>query len=238
MAARFARRRTKRALSASLPAAVLALAILGLFGTGATPAATSATLNEPTTPILDNFGRGLEDPLFTQTTLPASNGYQETRTYDNSGRLSELLNTKGASTLSRSTLTLDKVGNPIRVDKVGTNNVETYKYDSNDRISEACFKAACTKNNDPYVRFSYDAVGNRLTETRPVNQQTSSTYNALDQLTQRGSTAYAYDENGNETQAGTRSFAWNTPSQFVSSSQSGTTITYAYDGEGKRLSAK
>jgi YD repeat-containing protein len=45
------------------------------------------------------------------TTLPAANGYVETRTYDRSGRLTEVKNQKGANVLSRSTYILDPVGN-------------------------------------------------------------------------------------------------------------------------------
>jgi hypothetical protein len=44
--------------------ALVALTMLVLCTTAGVPVATSATVNEPTTPILDNFnGRGIEDPL-------------------------------------------------------------------------------------------------------------------------------------------------------------------------------
>ena len=70
----------------------------------------------------------------------------ETRTYDNAARLTEVKNTKGATTLSKYALTLDKVGNPTKIANTGT-STQTFLYDVNDRLTEACFKAngaACT----------------------------------------------------------------------------------------------
>ena len=87
------------------------------------------------------------------------------------------------------------------------------------------------------MRFTYDAVGNRLSEARNGAATVNYTYNALQQLTQRGTTTYAHDANGNQTAAGTRTFAWNMAGQLVSSTQSGTTVTYTYDGNGNRLTA-
>ncbi|MFL6546031.1 MAG: hypothetical protein ACJ8LM_12740, partial [Candidatus Udaeobacter sp.] len=47
----------------------------------------------------------------------------------------------------------------------------------------------------------YDKVGNRSTEVRPAPSGTTTyTYNGLDELTQAGSTAYTYDQNGNVTE--------------------------------------
>jgi RHS repeat-associated protein len=87
------------------------------------------------------------------------------------------------------------------------------------------------------VRFTYDAVGNRLTEARNGVSTVNYTYNPLQQLTQRGTSAYTYDANGNQTAAGSRTFSWNTAGQLTSSTLSGTTVTYTYDGNGNRLTA-
>lgn len=61
------------------------------------------------------------------------------------------------------------------------------------------------------IRWTYDGVGNRLTEAKPTGT-TSSTYNAADELTQAGSTgntttAYTYDGDGKRLQASTGSQA-------------------------------
>jgi RHS repeat-associated protein len=125
----------------------------------------------------------------TQTTLPAGNGYVETRSYDAAGLLTEVKNANATSTLSDYVSTLDPVGNPTQIVQTGAvNATQTYTYDQNDRITSVCFQAGtCGGSSDPYIRWTYDKVGNRLTEARdtgpnPVN--TAYSYNGLDELTQ------------------------------------------------------
>ena len=135
-------------------------------------------------PDVINYGYDPSANL-TTTALPAANGYLEARTYDPSDRLTEIKNQKGAAVLSKFTLTLDATGNPTRLDKLGANS-ETYKYNADDQITEACFKAsgaACGSATDPFVRWNYDPVGNRLSETRPAGT-TNDTFNNADQLAQ------------------------------------------------------
>lgn len=142
----------------------------------------------------------------TQTTLPAGNGYVETRGYDRAGRLVEVKNAKGASVLSDFVSTLDPVGNPTQIVQSGAvAGRQTFSYDANDRLLSVCFQAGtCPGASDPFIRWSYDRVGNRLSEARPGAATVTYSYNALDQLTQAGATAYRYDANGNETAAGAR----------------------------------
>lgn len=105
----------------------------------------------------------------TTTTLPSGNGYVETRTYDKAGRLTEVKNAKGASTLSDFVSTLDAVGNPTQIVQTGAvSATQAFTYDANDRILSVCFKAGtCPNSTDPFIRWTYDKVGNRLTEARP-----------------------------------------------------------------------
>ncbi|MBA3433063.1 MAG: RHS repeat protein, partial [Actinobacteria bacterium] len=57
--------RTRWTGSARIALLVLVVVVPLLLGTNATPTAATATLDGPTTPILDDFdGRGLEDPLY------------------------------------------------------------------------------------------------------------------------------------------------------------------------------
>jgi len=172
----------------------------------------------------------------TRTTLPAANGYVESRTYDRAGRLSEVQNAKGGNILSRFTYALDEVGNPTAVATAdGTIN---YAYDALDRLTEACFAPSCPGSSDPFIRYAYDDVGNRRTETRPSGT-TTYTYNDSDQLTSQsgpgGTVSYTYDANGNQTGAGNRSFTYDLANRVATTMAGGTTITYTYDGDGKRL---
>lgn len=87
-----------------------------------------------------------------------------------------------------------------------------------------------------FIRWTYDSVGNRLTEARPTGT-TTSTYNAADQLTQAGSTTYTYDQNGNEKSAGSRTFTYDLANRLISTTGGSTTTTYTYNGDGLRLQA-
>ncbi len=172
------------------------------------------------------------------TTLPAANGYVETRAYDRDGRLTEVRNQKGATVLSRSTYTLDPVGN--RLSKQTTTGTETYTYDVLDRLTEACFTVACAAPGDNFRRYTYDPLGNRLTEARDTGTTTYA-YDAADQLTGTtgpgGAVAYTYDLDGRQTSAGSRTFSWAQPDRLASTRLGNTTTTYAYDGDGLRTLA-
>jgi RHS repeat-associated protein len=173
----------------------------------------------------------------TQTALPSGNGYVETRTYDRAGRATDVKNTKGASVLSEFAYTLDVDGNPTTIVRSGaTSSTTTFTYDALDRLASVCFQATCPGSGDPFIRWTYDAVGNRLTEARSTGT-TTSTYNAADQLTQAGSTSYTYDQNGNEKSAGSKTFSYDLANRLVSTASGSTTTTYTYDGDGNRLQA-
>ena len=128
-------------------------------------------------------------------------------------------NIKGSVVLADFAYTLDPVGNPSQVVRAGTlPGTTSYAYDNRDRLTEACFQTSCPGGSDPYIRWTYDPVGNRLTETRPSGT-TSYTYNAADQLTQAGSTNYSYDTNGNQTTAGSRTFSYDLANRLTSTAQ-------------------
>jgi RHS repeat-associated protein len=170
------------------------------------------------------------------TTLPAGNGYVETRTYDRAGRLIDVENKQGATTLSKFAITPDPVGNPLSVVRTGAlAQTQTYEYDNMDRLTSVCFQAGnCQGGSDRFIRWTYDGVGNRLTESRPTDT-TSYTYNVADELTQAGPTSYTYDQNGNELTAGSGSFTYDLANRLKTTTLGSTTATYAYDGDGKRV---
>jgi len=174
------------------------------------------------------------------TTLPSGNGYVETRTYDNAGRLTGVKNQKGTGTpVSDFVSTLDPVGNPTQIIRTGSalTQTQTFSYDGMDRLAGVCFQSGnCPGGSDPFVRWTYDGVGNRLTEQRPSGV-TNYTYNVADELTQAGAAAYTYDQNGNELSSGPRTFTYDGANQLTATTGGGTTTTYTYDGIGKRLQA-
>ena len=174
----------------------------------------------------------------TSTTLPSGNGYVESRTYDRSGRLTEVKNQNGAAILSRSTYSLDPVGN--RLSTQTTSGTVNYQYDELNRLTEACYTATCAGGTDPFRRYTYDDVGNRLTEARSAGTTTYA-YDALDQLTQTtgfgGTVNYTYDLDGNNLTAGSATSTWTRQGWLATMAQGGTTTTYTYDGVGLRFQA-
>jgi RHS repeat-associated protein len=170
----------------------------------------------------------------TMAALPIDDGHIETRTYDRAGRLSRLGSARAGTTLVDFDYSLDAVGNPTQVVRTGTlPGSTTYTYDSRHRLSEVCFAASCVGASD-YIRWTYDDVGNRLSEIRPSGS-TSYAYNAGDQLTVAGSTSYTYDANGNQVSAGARGMSYDLQNRIVSLSEAGMTTTYSYDGDSKRV---
>jgi RHS repeat-associated protein len=175
----------------------------------------------------------------TTTTLPSGNGYAETRTYDRPGRLVDVESKKGGATLAKFALNLDPAGNPLSVARTGSlAQTQTYTYDANDRLLSVCFQSGtCPNASDPFIRWTYDKVGNRLTEQRPGQATTNYGYDFRDRLLSAGSTSYSYDQNGNELSAGTRTFTYDLANRLKTTTQATTTTTYSYDGDGVRLQA-
>ncbi len=173
----------------------------------------------------------------TGTTLPSGNGYTETRSYDRAGRLTEIESANASGTLSDFISTLDPVGNPVQVVRSGTvAETATYMYDPNDRLLSVCFQASCPNESDPYIRWTYDHVGNRLTETRPSGTS-DYTYDNADELIAVGNTNNSYDNNGNQTARGSTTLTYDLANRLKTFSAGSPTTTYSYDGDGNRLQA-
>jgi RHS repeat-associated protein len=175
------------------------------------------------------------DSSLKTTTLPAANGYSESRAYDRAGRLTDLTNSNGSSTLSQYDLSYDAAGNPTQI--VMPAGTRTFGYDSSNRLNDVCYQAtACTQATDPYVRYGYDGVGNRSSEKRGSasgEQLTNYGYDALDRLTSRGSQSYSYDQDGNELSDGSgHTYAYDLAGNRVSTTAGSGTTTYTYSGDG------
>jgi RHS repeat-associated protein len=178
------------------------------------------------------------DSQLIQTAL--GNGITQTRTWDRAGRLTDITHRTSSGTIvARAGYTRDAVGKPTSIlDADGTTT--SYTYDTADRLTQACFASTDCATAADYLRWTYDDLGHRLTETRPAGT-TTYTYNPKDQLTQSsgptGTTTYGYDTNGNQTQAGPGTATFNAAGRMTSHTTGGATTSYRYDGDGRRLSA-
>jgi len=94
---------------------------------------------------------------------------------------------------------------------------------------------------DTFTAWTYDPLGNRLTETTYLGT-TTYTYDAADRLTSVTApggvvTAYTYDRNGNQRSAGANTFTYDLADRLVSASVGTKTESYTWAGDGLRLSA-
>ena len=170
------------------------------------------------------------------------NGTSERRGYDAAGRLTSLVHsTASGRPFSGGSTTLDAVGNPL-VTRSVDGRARSYAYDREHRLVQQCAAASCPAGSGggDRVDYTYDQVGNRLTEVRP-GQVGRYRYDDADRLTEvvgpRESTTYAYDRNGNRTRAGAATYRYDLANRMVSASVEGKQVDYRYDGDGVLRSA-
>jgi len=135
--------------------------------------------------------------------LTRGNGVTTDFVYDNASRLTEIVHRKPDGTgLSSFAYTFDPAGNITRM-AFANGDVAQYDYDAKDQLTGEHRRG--TLNYD--IIFSYDPVGNRLTQSRQgaIKDPGSITYsyNAGDELlTETGRNyinTYTHDPNGNTT---------------------------------------
>jgi YD repeat-containing protein len=104
----------------------------------------------------------------------------------------------------------------------------TYGYDRLSRLTGV-------DGPDGARTYGYDPAGNRTSKVLS-GTPTSSTYDRADRITAAGATAITVNAAGNLTAKGSDTFASDGANRLVSVTVAGTTETYAYDGDGVRVS--
>ena len=159
----------------------------------------------------------------TQTTLP--NGVIEANTFDAASRLTQL--NDGFRTFAYG---YDPDGNVSSRTVGGV--TDTYSYDSLNRLTDI--------SGGLTVHYGYDPVGNRTSMTDSTGT-TSYSYDLGDQLQSAtgpsGTTSYGFDQNGNETAAGSWTYTFNLADELTGASNGSTSVSYSYDGTGNRLNS-
>lgn len=83
-----------------------------------------------------------------------------------------------------------------------------YEYDPLGRLTEADY------GDGSYYRYTYDRVGNRLSE-KTLDGTVVSTYDDANRLTAMGETSYTWDANGNLLSDGVNTYTYNTANRLV-----------------------
>jgi RHS repeat-associated protein len=148
------------------------------------------------------------DPAGNLLTATTPDGITARYSYDAAGRLLEVAHTTASDTLSRFSYALDPAGN--RLAMTTREGTVTYRYDDLDRLTEACWSPTSCPGGAPamplpclecigglvsrpaasvtpppgetYVGYTYDPVGNRLSEASELVTSTY-TYDDADRLT-------------------------------------------------------
>jgi RHS repeat-associated protein len=197
-------------------------------------------------------------------TADTADGISAVHTYDLAGRLLEIAHVSDTATLARTTYQLDPAGNRLVASTL--QGTQYYTYDDLNRLTNVCYDVSCAgllsaaaciecvgspmslpsadltpNGSDLETTWTYDPVGNRLTEVSYLGT-TDYVYDDADRMTTvdppgSAPVTYTYDDNGNQTAAGSDTFAWDYADRLISATVDSETETYKYAGDGVRMSA-
>jgi RHS repeat-associated protein len=152
--------------------------------------------------------------------------------YDAANRLIGL--TQGAASISFS---YDNANRRTRLTL--PNGVATeYGYDAASQLTALTYKLGPNLIGD--ITYGYDQAGRRtqiggsLTRVGLPQTLTTTTYNAANQLTQKGSSSLTYDANGNLTSDGVNTYTWDARNQLATIAGS-VNASFKYDALGRRI---
>jgi RHS repeat-associated protein len=173
------------------------------------------------------------------------NGVETDYSYDRRNRLTRIETRDDTGTvLLGLTYTHNDNGTRARISE-DSGRVVDYAYDALDRLIEEAVTDAAVGNRT--TSWSYDDVGNRLTETTNSvagTEMVTYSYDANDRLQSEtgpaGTTTYDYDANGNLTQRtapdGTVTYSWSDDDRLVGANDGSQSVSYTYDVDGIRQS--
>lgn len=160
------------------------------------------------------------------------NNLVQSRSYDLDYRLTQILTMNGVAHQDMA-YTYDSANNITDINNlVDIAKSQTLAYDALNRLSDAT-------SNYGDIDYTYDAIGNRLSETIDAVAETY-TYDVnshhLEQTVNGGVTDYTYDANGNTTSNTTNIFTFGDNNRLKTSGIGASTLaTYTYNGRGERV---
>ena len=181
-----------------------------------------------------------------------ANGVTNSYTYDPANNLASISDTKGETSIFSATYTRN-ADSLVSEDSSQPSDSSKYQYTG---LSQVCYAASsngsdCSSPPDGATSYSYDASGN-LTDDDGTQQEfndgdelcwsVSGTSDGGCDTAPSGATTYTYDDNGNLTaitpaSASAASLDYNAADELSGYQLgSGAVISYAYDGDGLRVS--
>jgi RHS repeat-associated protein len=204
----------------------------------------------------NSFGFDYDD-LSRRSSLTRPNGINTTYAYQpNTNFLASILHDLKGAILDGATYTDDNAGDRLGKMDRNTGAQYNYRYDniyrllgvSNGRrcsISDPCgaprqcFFPPCPPPGPvPSESYTYDPVGNRLSDLAGTSYVYSNPWNRLDAA---GNTSYSYDSNGNtltkDDGTGTTQYTWDFENRLTQIALPGATgaATFQYDPFGRRI---
>lgn len=170
--------------------------------------------------------------------LSYPNGIVTAYTYDRLNRLTNLVTQRATGQVIQSyAYTLGPAGNRTRIDELdGT--ARAYTYDELYRLTGETVSGGLSYANT----FTYDPVGNRLTQVKTVTSTTpiNYAYDARDRLLTENATTYTWDDNGNlRTKSGEATYFWDFENRLIRVEKTdGITVTHTYDADGNRVQTR
>jgi RHS repeat-associated protein len=118
---------------------------------------------------------------------------------------------------------------PLFVQGQAVTTTITYTYDPLYRLTQASY------NDGTYFKYTYDAVGNRLTEETAWVTVNSYVYDPANRLVSMDGIPYTWDNNGNLLSDGIYTYAYDHANRLTAVSGLLSTVSYRYNGTGDRL---
>lgn len=182
------------------------------------------------------------------TQMPRENATTTVMDYDAANRMTGISDySPKRSPLSELDYTYDEANNRTATDatltadtgaRASTSQRDAYRYDATYQVTGADYASPARPPGVPVgppksaVRFRYDAVGNRV-EVDEDGKVTRYTANALNQYTQVGEFAPAYDRNGNLASMGKWLYRYDAMNRLTEASDGAMTAKFFYDAKNR-----
>jgi len=151
--------------------------------------------------------------------------------YDALARTAAYTDAVGSTRPYKVALTYDSEGRIARkVETVaGVAHTYDYTYDANGQLT------ATRRDGSTVEQYTYDGNGNRTSRQVGGDAAQTASYDAQDRLTGQGGVAYTVDADGYLARRDGDTFQYSARGELITATVGGATVTYAYDGLGRRV---